>query len=361
MGLFIGVMSGTSLDGVDVVLCNLEEATCKLLASIQHPLDTDLKTEILHLISHPVTLAQVGALHHRLGVLFAEAVTALIHTHHIDPKEVKAIGLHGQTLWHEPNSDTPFSMQLGDPNVVAVRTGIDVVADFRSKDIALGGQGAPFAPAFHHFLFHTLSQKTAVLNIGGMANITVIDSPLLGYDTGVGNVLLDLWINQHKQLPYDHNGNWAASGSKNSTLLARFFDDPFFGKTAPKSTGREHFNASWLKKRVHDLHVNPQDVQATLLELTAQSIANEVSKFDVTLLLICGGGVKNSFLMQRLRALLPKVTLHSTDHYGVNSEFMEALAFAWLAYKRVRHESVPLKDVTGALRDAVLGGIYAST
>ncbi|MEA2112184.1 MAG: anhydro-N-acetylmuramic acid kinase [Campylobacterota bacterium] len=357
--LYIGVMSGTSLDGVDVVLCEIDESSCRLLLSYEYGFDQVLKKEILHVISHESSLAQTGRLNHRLGLLFANSVNSLLKHHNIDRNSIRAIGLHGQTLWHESSGNYPFSMQLGDANVVSVETGIDVVCDFRSKDVAFGGQGAPFAPAFHEFLFQDL-KNTCILNIGGMANITVLGETLLGYDSGPGNVLMDAWIAEHKNLPYDADGAWAQSGVFNVELLKQFLDEPFFMQSAPKSTGREIFNLQWLHKRLYSSNLSSKDVQATLLELTVRTIADEVKKFDVTQLLVCGGGVKNHFLMQRLNEELLDVKVTSTDIYGVSSEFMEAMAFAWLAHKRLNRESVNLKEVTGASQNAILGGVYAA-
>ncbi len=360
MNLYIGVMSGTSLDGVDVVLCEVDKLTCRLVESYEHTFDNDLKEEILHVISQEISLRQIGKLNHRLGLLFADAINALLSRCKIDKNSVIAIGLHGQTLWHEPDGKFPFSMQLGDANVVAVKTGIDVVSDFRSKDVALGGQGAPFSPAFHHYLFHNPLKTTCILNIGGMANITILGKKFLGYDTGPGNVLLDFWVSKHKAVAYDNSGEYAASGVVNQALLESFLKEPFFSQSAPKSTGRERFNAAWLQDKLHNKHLKPEDVQATLLELTVRTIVDEVKKFNIELLLVCGGGVKNGFLMQCLSKELPESEVTSTDAYGASSEFMEAMAFAWLAYKRVNRETVDLKEVTGASQNAILGGVYAS-
>ncbi len=356
---YIGIMSGTSLDSVDVVLCELDQDQCALIAAHEYPFSETLRSIVLHLVSEPSALSKVGSLHHRLGHLFAQAVHALLAQTSLTPDKIAAIGLHGQTLWHAPNADHPFSMQLGDASIVAVLTGIDVISDFRSKDIALGGQGAPFAPAFHQFLFARLPGVNAVVNIGGMANITIIGEPLLGYDTGPGNVLLDLWIQRHQKVAYDHEGTWAQSGKVHPVLLQRLLQEPYFLLDAPKSTGRERFNEVWLTKKLSNLHVTPADVQATLLKLTALSIADNVKKFPVTQLLVCGSNEKNSYLLKQLRSLLADISVCRTDRYGIDSSFMEAMAFAWLAYKRHHRESVALHSVTGATRDTVLGGIYA--
>ena len=370
MELYIGVMSGTSLDGVDVVLCEIDNSLCavskceemplgcRLISSAEYPFDAELKKDILHAINAPITLEFIGHLDTLLGELYARTIATFIEEKNISVSEVRAIGLHGQTLWHQPNGDAPFSMQLGNPNVVTAKTDISVVCDFRRKDIANGGQGAPFAPAFHKEVFGSLGRKTAVVNIGGMANITFLEGELRGFDTGVGNVLMDYWMQECKNLPYDKDGKFAACGSVNDALLKSFLSDNYFQKLPPKSTGREYFNATWLSSHLPIFQtIKEEDIQRTLLELTAQSIANEVLKTSTDLLLICGGGAKNSFLMQRLQELC-KIEVAKSDDYGVSSDFLEAMAFAWLAYKRVHNEKVELSSVTGALRDSILGGVY---
>jgi len=358
--LYIGVMSGTSLDGVDVVLCEISSETCTLYASLEFPMPLELKSDILHAIEGKSTLEEIGLLDHRLGLLFTQAVGALLIRDTIDVEGIAAIGLHGQTLWHQPEGEHPFSMQLGDPNIVTAKTGIPVVADFRRKDMALGGQGAPFAPAFHEFIFGNINLSVAVVNIGGMANITVLGEKLIGYDTGCGNVLMDMWINKHQNETYDKDGAWARSGEVDYTLLDAMMADRYFSQPYPKSTGREKFNVAWLDdmltrrgSAVCSL-VQEEDVQRTLLELTALSISNEVLKFNRDVVLLCGGGAKNSFLVERIKALMPNVEVGIAE----NADDIEAMTFAWLAYKRLHKEVVNLKDVTGASGNAILGGLY---
>ena len=352
---YIGIMSGTSLDGVDVVLCEIDEKECKLIDSLEYPISLELKTDILNMIEGKSSLEEVGQIDHRLGLLFTQAVGALLIRDNIDVSTVSAIGLHGQTLWHQPKNG--ITMQLGDPNIVAAKTGIRVVSDFRRKDVALGGQGAPFAPIFHEFIFSNIKDAVSVVNIGGMANITVLGETLIGYDTGCGNVLLDMWISKHLNLSYDKDGVWARTGSVIYPLLDAMMEDVYFSMPYPKSTGRERFNEAWLEKMLRSQHAthNPEDVQRTLLELTALSISNEVLKFNKDILMLCGGGVKNSFLVERLKALMPNIEVAIVD----NADEIEAMTFAWLAYKRLHNEEVNLKDVTGASDNAVLGGIYA--
>lgn len=354
---YIGLMSGTSMDGVDVALCEIDETTCSLIVSLEYPLPDELKREVLTTIEDLTSLAKIGELDHRLGLLFAEAVNALLEQECLESTNIKAIGSHGQTLWHEPEGSYPFSMQLGDSNIIAVRTGISVAADFRRKDMALGGQGAPFAPAFHAFLFSDIGEKIAVVNIGGMANLTVFGEKLIGYDTGCGNVLMDGWMAEHKSLGYDRDGLWAKSGRVNYPLLEKMLDDDYFKQDYPKSTGREKFNREWLEKIIGQVKDDEQweaDIQRTLLELTAISISNEVLKFQRDVLLLCGGGAKNSFLVERIKVMMPNVEVV----IAANADSLEAMAFAWLAYKRIHKETVDLKDVTGAKENSILGGLY---
>ena len=363
--IYIGIMSGTSLDAVDVVLCEIDDTSCTLLESLEYPFPSELKAELLSMLSSTCTLEEVGRADHSLGVLFTEAVASLLVSHNIDATTITAIGSHGQTLWHDPQGEYAFTMQLGDPNILAAKTGIKVVADFRRKDVALGGQGAPFAPAFHEFIFSNINMPTAVVNIGGMANITVLEknnhNKLIGYDTGCGNVLLDAWITKHKNLSYDKDGEWAKSGKLNKKLLELMLSDAYFSLPYPKSTGREKFHMAWVEDTLRQAQgtlaelVKVQDVQRTLLELTALSISNEVLKFSTETVLLCGGGAKNTFLVERIKQLLPNIEVNIAPH----SDEIEAMTFAWLAYKRIHKEKVNLKDVTGARDNAILGGIYA--
>ena len=355
---YIGIMSGTSLDGVDVVLCEIDAHSCDLIYSLEYPIPMEVKADILTIIESKNSVEHVGQIDHRLGVLFTQAVGALLIRENLDAASINAIGLHGQTLWHQPDGELPFSMQLGDPNILAAKTGIPVVADFRRKDIALGGQGAPFAPAFHEFIFRNINSRLSVVNIGGMANITVLphsdNDKLIGYDTGCGNVLLDQWNAEHQGTPYDKDGAWARSGKVDYTLLDAMMSDAYFSLDYPKSTGREKFNAEWLQSYLRGKTHAPEDVQRTLVELTALTITNEVLQFNSDITLLCGGGAKNSFLVERIKALMTNVEVGIAQH----TDEIEAMTFAWLAYKRLHEEAVNLKDVTGASENTVLGGVY---
>ncbi len=376
---YIGLMSGTSLDGVDAVLCRIDANSCEALQTHTHPFPEALKTRVLASIGAETTLQEVGTIDHLLGRLYADAVKVLLQKSGMEATRIEAIGSHGQTLWHEPEGPTPFSMQLGDPNIIAAQTGSPVVADFRRKDMAFGGSGAPFAPAFHQFLLGEQTRDVCVVNIGGIANITVLGDTLTGYDTGPGNMLMDLWISKHKGEPYDKDGSWAREGRVDYTLLEAMMSDDYFDRPYPKSTGREKFNEAWLEsvqrsalsvqKEEKALRsnanqnscllpptssLNPIDVQRTLLELTAQTISNEVLKFNPDMLMLCGGGARNGFLVERIAALMPNVRVGVMEH----ADSLEAMMMAWLAYKRMHNEPVTLKDVTGARENTILGGVY---
>ncbi len=365
-GRYIGVMSGTSLDGVDVVLAAIDERMVAQQASHSHPIPIELKNAILGMCQgQQVTLAQVGELDTRLGILFGEAVLALLEKVGISAEEVTAIGCHGQTVWHQPKGEATFSMQLGDNNRIAALTGITTVGDFRRRDMAYGGQGAPLVPAFHQALLADPAERRMILNIGGIANLSLLlpGQPIRGYDTGPGNMLMDAWIWRHRALPYDKNAEWANEGRVNLTLLQQMLSDPYFAEPAPKSTGREYFNISWLEKQLARVHqLAPEDVQATLAELTAVSIAEQVQLAGgCDRLMVCGGGARNPLVMARLSAMLPGTEVCTTDTFGVSGDDMEALAFAWLAFRTLSGKSGNLPSVTGASRETVLGAIYPAS
>ncbi len=360
--LYIGVMSGTSLDGIDIALCQIDAQQCTLVEAAEYPFPADLKERILDMIAGQTTLQKVGELESMLGSLFADAINEFIANQGIDKQNIKAIGVHGQTLWHAPSGKYPTSVQLGDPNIINAQCGIPIVADFRRKDVAFGGQGAPFAPAFHAFLFGNINHKLAIVNIGGMANITVLGEKTIGYDTGCGNVLLDMWTAKHQGKSYDKDGAWAKTGKVDYALLDEMLVDEYFKQEPPKSTGREYFNLEWIEDKLcrmdSCLRRNDdnfaRDILRTIVELTAISISNEVLKFDRDMVLLCGGGAKNSFLVERIKAMMPNVEVLIAGH----GDMLEAMMIAWLAYKRLHKEPVNLKDVTGAKVNAILGGLY---
>lgn len=362
-GRYIGVMSGTSLDGVDVVLAAIDDRMVAQQASLSWPIPVSLKEAILAICQgQQLTLSQLGQLDSRLGKLFADAVLALLKQENLRPQEIVAIGCHGQTVWHEPLGDAPHTLQIGDNNQIVARTGITVVGDFRRRDIALGGQGAPLVPAFHQALLAHPVERRMVLNIGGIANLSLLfpGQPVRGYDTGPGNMLMDAWIWRQKGQPYDKDAQWAKAGNVIRPLLQQMLSDPWFARPAPKSTGREYFNYGWLERQLaHFPGLSGSDVQATLAELTAVSIAEQVLlSGGCERLMICGGGGRNPLVMARLASLLPGIEVGTTDEAGISGDDMEALAFAWLAWRTIAGLPGNLPSVTGASQPSVLGAIF---
>lgn len=350
---FIGLMSGTSLDGVDVAYCN---ENIDLIYAKTYPFEEELKELILNAIDSHLSIKEFGELDIVLGEFFAKCIQRFMDEFNIT--KVEAIGSHGQTLWHEPNSKFAFSMQLGNAYTISTKLGIKVVANFRQKDVALGGEGAPLTPAFHSFIFKNI-ESCGVINIGGMANITILQERLIGYDTGCGNVLMDICSKRYTNKNFDENGNLARSGNVNEKLLFKMLSEPFFNKEYPKSTGRELFNGSWLDNMLKDSEgLKASDIQATLLELTAQSIASEAKKHSLKNLIVCGGGAKNIYLLEVLQKKLPLTKVITSDSIGVSSEFLEAMAFAYFAKQRVDGNVIKISSVTNASSDALLGVIY---
>ncbi|MGF1741166.1 anhydro-N-acetylmuramic acid kinase [Vibrio profundum] len=361
---YIGVMSGTSLDGVDCALVEIEDERVRLLAHRDFPFPIDLKQTVLDVcLGKTTSLPAIGELDHQLGHLFANAILQLLEQHNIKPEQVRAIGNHGQTVFHQPSGENPFTLQLGDANIIAQKTGIDTVADFRRLDMALGGQGAPLVPAFHRTIFRPTDSTVVVLNIGGIANISVLrpNEKVIGYDTGPGNMLMDAWCQKHRQESYDKGAQFAQQGVVLKPLLTRMLSDTYFSSPTPKSTGRERFNLDWLNACLRSEPYRPEDVQRTLLELSAVSICNEVALYvhgHAPELLVCGGGAHNPLLMQRLMELLPDWRVQTTNAQGVDGDNMEAMAFAWLAQRRVHNLPSNLPEVTGARGYTSLGCLY---
>ncbi len=360
--LHIGLMSGTSLDGIDVALVDFSDGA-KLVAKAHHPMPA-LLTAILLQMSQSnaaISLEQVGHLDTALGQAFADAVSAFLANNGIDPNHVRAIGSHGQTVRHSPHGDQPFTLQLGDANIIAERSGITTVADFRRRDVAAGGQGAPLVPAFHRSLFSDSSKNLAVINIGGIANITLLpgSGSVTGFDTGPGNGLMDAWCQRHWQLAFDENGNKASLGQVDSQLLERLLSDPWLKLPPPKSTGRDVFQLEWLDYQLQGLELCPESVLRTLNAFTAHTIAAAVlaSTLPVDEIYVCGGGVHNALLMQSLRELLICPVM-STSEAGVDPDFVEAMAFAWLAKQCLDGKPGNLVEVTGAAGPRILGAIY---
>jgi|SRR5690625_1558045 len=360
--LFIGLMSGTSADAVDAVLVRFQPQR-EEIAALSWPIPAALR-ERMTAVDATTPLETVARLDVELAELFAQATLGLLDKAGYPPSAVRALGSHGQTVWHAPDDNPPFTVQLGDPNVIAERTGITTVADFRRRDIAAGGQGAPLAPAFHQALFGTDDKiPVVVLNLGGIANISIIsDDDESGFDTGPANTLLDRWIQACRGQPFDRDGAWAASGQYVPTLLEHLLDEPFFDRTPPKSTGLELFNLEWLERRLAMLSIRPPDadIQATLAELTARTIADAVRTHapDAQRLLVCGGGAHNRDLLSRLSTHLKPMAVQSTEAVGVDPDYVEAWGFAWLAYQTLHGRPGNRPLVTGARRPVILGGIF---
>lgn len=367
--LYIGLMSGTSMDGVDAVLVEFDAvtgATPHLRATHSMRMPPELRAAILAL-TQPGTneIDRMGELDAELGGLFATAAQALLQAAGIDAAAVRAIGSHGQTIRHRPRAAAPFTLQIGDPNTIAEMTGITTVADFRRRDVAAGGQGAPLVPAFHAAVFASPKEDRVVLNLGGMANVTLLArnrTDVRGFDTGPANVLLDAWHDQHHGAPLDQDGAWSRSGNISAALLAHLLNDSYFAEPPPKSTGRERFAIDWLHRKLAAGYgdLPAADVQATLAELTARSVADALGRWGFTggSLYVCGGGAHNRFLCERLAAALPRMRLASTAELGVAPDHVEAMAFAWLAERTINSLAGNLPSVTGARHPVILGGVY---
>jgi len=365
--LYIGLISGTSADGIDAALVRFERDRPRLLAALTHPWPDELRTRILAMAQDEtrLDLDAYGRLDVAIGQCFADATLRLLEDSSTTSAEVRAIGSHGQTLRHRPHGEHPFTLQVGDPSVIAERCRIDVVADFRRADVAAGGQGAPLLPAAHAMLLGSPGRTRVVLNLGGIANITVLaaDGRVFGFDTGPANGLMDAWCLRHRGEAFDRNGAFARAGSVDSELLATLLADPYFALPPPKSTGREHFHLAWLEQQTRLSQLSPADVQATLLELSARSVAHAIDRHapDATEVLACGGGVHNSALMERLATLLGPRAVRSTADEGVDPDYLEAMAFAWLARQRLLGLPGNLPAVTGARGPRVLGAVYPAS
>ncbi|MEW8028683.1 MAG: anhydro-N-acetylmuramic acid kinase [Candidatus Thiodiazotropha sp.] len=363
--VFVGLISGTSLDGVDAAVVELSDNKPHLIASHAEPYPTQLRSS-LRAICEPGDneIDRMGELDKQVAVAFAAACRTVLANANIMPRQVTAIGSHGQTIRHRPDADNPFTLQIGDPNTIVELTGITTVADFRRRDMAVGGQGAPLVPAFHQALFQQPGEKRIILNLGGIANITCLPDntheSVTGYDTGPANTLLDRWTEKHRAVSLDHQGVWARSGHIDDDLLDELLSDPYFQQSPPKSTGREYFTLDWLLERLAHHQLSSGDVQATLVELSAVSITQAIieegyAKSDI---LVCGGGVHNRYLLERLGNRLPDACIQPTSAYGVDPDWIEAITFAWLAKRTLNGLNGNLASVTGAERDVVLGGIY---
>lgn len=368
MTLYAGLISGTSMDGVEAVLLEIEGDRFAIRGATHTDYPPQLSQALKQAVANPAgcNLDAMGALDAAVGEVFAVAAMQLLQATGVAPAQLRALGSHGQTLLHRPQAELPFTLQIGDANRIAERTGIDVVADFRRRDMAAGGEAAPLVPAFHATAFATPGRASAVVNIGGIANVTLLGAAgeVSGFDTGPGNCLMDLWAGEHLGTAYDHDGALAARGTVHAPLLRRLLDEPYLTRCPPKSTGRELFQREWLQQALDAHHVAVADVQATLCEYTAVTIAAALSEFadsSTAELLVCGGGAYNPELMRRLAAQLPRTRVQSTLARGIAPEQVEAALFAWLAHRFIEGLPGNLTAVTGARGPRVLGALHRGT
>jgi anhydro-N-acetylmuramic acid kinase len=352
------------MDALDAVLVDFAVSPPRLIATHQQILDDTLRQEILALAQPGYNeLDRLAQLDVRFGQLSAQSVVQILKLAKIDGREIRAIGSHGQTIRHGPDAFTPYTVQIGDPNTIAQLSGITTVADFRRRDMVVGGQGAPLVPAFHQALFHSAEKNRVILNIGGIANISILPAdtsqPVSGFDTGPGNMLMDAWTRLYHSQPFDKDGQWARNGTVDTELLNDLLSDPYFSMPPPKSTGREKYSLQWLEKQLHGAR-QAQNVQTTLCELTAATIAYAVLQFapDTDEIYVCGGGTRNSYLMERIGAYLGDDRVTTTADLGIDPQWVEAMAFAWLARQNLHGLPGNLPEVTGASEAVILGGIY---
>lgn len=363
--MFIGMMSGTSMDAVDAVLADFSAATVRIVDSHSTAIPVELQQRLREFrADSPVIEAM--RLDDSVAELFAETALALVRKAGINIDQIAAIGSHGQTLWHAPDETPASTLQVGNPNRIALQTGITTIADFRRMDMAAGGQGAPLVPVFHNAIFRHNERTRVVVNLGGIANITVLsanpDDPVLGFDTGPANNLMDNWIRRQQQQAFDTDGAWAASGKINPALLQQLQADPYFSQLPPKSTGPEYFNLGWLEKMTGNSisAFAPEDIQATLLALTATTIAADIRKYasDAKDIILCGGGAFNKALCTAIATELKNCKVSSSADYGIDPRQVEACCFAWLAMQRLAGNSINTTSITGAHQAVMLGGIY---
>ncbi len=362
---YIGVMSGSSLDGIDVALVDFRNSQCEVVSTHFQAYPEYIKQDLLALhFPSDNELEKSALIANRLAFLYAEAIQHLLEKNSLLPGDVTAIGCHGQTIRHQPkqNNNIGYTIQLSNNALLAELTGITVVGDFRSRDIAAGGEGAPLVPAFHQAIFSSRSKNRAIINIGGIANISYLekDGRVSGFDSGPGNMLIDYWVGRVLDKAYDDNGNWAATGQIIDHLLEKLLSDAYFSLMPPKSTGRDLFNQSWLEAHIAEKHYPTEDIARTLTELTSQSICNALQQYcpEVDEVYLCGGGARNQLLVSSIHSKLDTIPLFSTKHIGVDIDWVEAVAFAWLAKQAIEKKTGNLPSVTGAAGLRILGAIY---
>lgn len=362
---YIGLMSGNSCDAIDAVLVNFESSGAYLQQTFSNPIPSNLKENINLICSNPTISTQIlYDTEVTLSYLYVKTITNLLAlAPQIKKKQIIAIGNHGQTIAHQPDANRPYSIQLGDPNIIAAKTGITTIMDFRRKDIAHAGQGAPLAPVFHAHLFPDLKKPTIFINIGGISNLSLLtkDQAPSGFDIGPGNLLLDVWCKKYQNKNYDINGQWARTGHLQPSILQHLLDDPFFRLPQPKSTGKDYFNLQWLKKKLQPFAstCSPTDIQTTLTHFSAQLILNAIThcaSIPIKNIYLCGGGAYNCYLLELLAQQYPSIK--TTDALGIPPHLVEATGFAWLAKQRIEHKEIDLRTITGSKKPTLLGGLY---
>ena len=363
MGFYLGLMSGTSMDAIDAALVDFDVKPLRIIAASATPFDPDLKRRVSAVLddAEHVALDEVGQIDVAVARAFAQAVGELLRDAGVSAEAITAIGSHGQTLRHRPDLPMPFTWQIGDPSTLAEMTGVTVVADFRRRDVAAGGQGAPLLPVFHDQVFHNDEEDRVIVNLGGIANVTILsrDAAVTGFDTGPANRLLDAWISLHQGVDYDEDGRWAATGQCDATLLQHLLDEPYLNLPPPKSTGRELFNLPWLQSKLGLFARRPQDVQATLVEFTAASVAAAIRQYAPgAAVYVCGGGARNQGLLAAIDRRVAPNPVASTAALGLHPDYVEAVAFAWFAQRTLTGLPSSAGSVTGARGARILGGIY---
>jgi len=359
-------MSGTSVDAIDAVLMDFSESDTQIISSYSHEIESDLRDSLNSLITEKTLPENHAHIDKQFAKASSNAVTTLLKQSSINSNDIIAIGSHGQTIFHDPKGNPAVSIQLGNPQIIANTVGIPTIGNFRQADIDAGGQGAPLACAYHAAVLQSSTEERVVLNLGGIANITKLPSdrsePIIGFDTGPANTLMDIWIKRHLSKTHDESGSWAKSGKINNNLFKLMLDDDYFAATPPKSTGREHFSIDWLHAclEIHNEHIAPQDTQATLLALTTRTIANSITTWcpNVSNVLLCGGGSENTYLVEQLKSVLSETTIQKTSDYGVPAKWMEAMAFAWLAKQHANNKPGNIPSVTGADKAVKLGELF---
>ena len=363
MGLFLGLISGTSMDAIDAALVDFDTSPLSLLAASAEPFEPGLKSRIAALVDAPerVSLDEIGQIDVAVAQAFARSALQLMRDAGVNAAAVSAIGCHGQTLRHRTDLPIPFTWQIGDPNTLAEMTGVDVVADFRRRDLAAGGQGAPLLPVFHDQVFRSDSEDRVILNLGGIANVTMLErgAVVSGFDTGPANRLLDAWISRHRPDSFDRGGVWAGTGRCDAALLGELMNEPYLKQPPPKSTGRELFNLPWLQNKLGLFARQPRDVQATLQQYTAVTVASAARQYAPgASLYVCGGGARNAGLLAALGALCAPNRVAGTEVLGLDPDFVEAIAFAWFAKRTLEGLTSSAGSVTGAKGARILGGVY---